>query len=223
MKVAILQANLGNFDKPIDPVTQDGIEGVEITFHRWTDDNFPPVTGLTPRLQYRIPKTHGWEMFPGYDYYIWLDGSVSLQRRDCVKYYLDQIGKGDICLFPHPNRSSVKEEVEHIEDHLKRNKPYITERYAGGRHREWLDRQQATKYKDEVLYASTAFIYRNVPWVQDALRDWWYTGSLYFTCDQVQLPYILWDRKLDVRTFDEPIFKSGYISLVSHHNKKEKK
>ena len=68
MKVAILTANLGNFDTQVDPVTQDLPNGVEkIAFHRYTDNNFPPITGLTPRLQYRIPKLFGWQMFPGYN------------------------------------------------------------------------------------------------------------------------------------------------------------
>src|ERR1051326_2688845 len=100
MKVAILQANLGDFDSPRDPVQQT----VPFTFHRWTDDNFPPITGLTPRMQYRIPKTHGWQMLPGYDIYVWLDGTVSFKRGDCLQWYLDQLGDNDIALFKHPNR-----------------------------------------------------------------------------------------------------------------------
>src|SRR3990167_6446661 len=140
MKIALLSANLGNFDvKAKDPVKQDLTEGIsEITFHRFTDEDFPPIIGLTPRLQYRIPKMFGWQMFPGYDFYIWLDGSVSLKRPACVKWYLEQLGDNDIAFFAHPNRGTIREETDHIEEHLQKGKPYLTERYKNGLHKEQL-------------------------------------------------------------------------------------
>lgn len=213
MSLCILTANLGKFDDTKPPVTQE----VPFDYHCFTDDDFPPATGLTPRLQYRIPKTHGWQMKPDYEYYIWLDGAVTLLREDCATWYLDQLGDGDIAFFSHPNRKTVKEEVEHIEEHLMLGKPYITTRYKNGFHREFLDRITKEGYPDTILYASTVFIYRNTPRVQSALADWWYLGSRYFTCDQVQLPYVMWKYNLDVRILGEPIYKSGYISLVSKH------
>ena len=216
MRIAILQANLGGFDTPQDPVEQDTEH--EITFHRWTDENFPPITGLTGRMQYRIPKTHGWEMFPGYDVYMWLDGSVSLKRPDCIEWYLAHLGKNDMALFKHPVRRYVRQEVDHIEEHLNLGKPYITARYKGGLHKEQYEKMLADPtYKDRTLYASTAFMYRNNKRVQRALKDWWYEGTRYFTCDQVVLPYIIHKHKLRVSRIDENQYKIGYLSLVSHH------
>lgn len=213
-KVAVLTAILGDFDTPIDPVEQT----LPFTFKRWTDKDFPPIMGLTPRLQYRIPKTHGWQMLPGFDYYIWLDGAVSFKRDDCIEYYLNQIGDADIALFKHPNRRNVQQEVAHIEDHLQKRKPYITDRYKNGLHKEQLEEMfKDPTFKDDKLWASTGFIYKNTPKVRVALMDWWYKGSRYFTCDQVVLPYIVHKHKLKVNTMNEEIFKSGYISLVSHH------
>ncbi len=217
MNVAILQANLGNFDNPVDPVKQDLPDDIEVTFHRWTDDNFPPITGLTPRMQYRIPKTHGWQMFPDHDIYVWLDGTVSFKRADCMQWYLDQLGDHDFALFKHPNRRNIRQEVEHITEHLKLGKPYITPRYKNGLHQEQYDEILATDYKDRTLYASTMFVYRNTPKVQAMLKDWWYYGCRYFTVDQIVLPWLFWKHDLKVKALDEPIYKSGYISLVSHH------
>lgn len=214
MRTAILTCILGDFDHPVDPAPQ---KLVPYEFHRFTDKDFPPITGLTPRLQYRIPKTHGFEMSPGFDAYMWLDGSLSLQREDCLRWYLDQLGDGDIGVFKHPDRETAKQEVEYIEGKLKDNHPYIASRYQNGLHREQLDKMLAMGYRDKSLFHTGAFIYRNTPRVREALRDWWYEGSRFFTCDQVVFPYILWKHKLDVKILDEPIYKSGYISLVSHH------
>lgn len=214
MKVAILQANLGNFDQSQDPVEQD----IPTTFHRWTDENFPPITGLTPRLQYRIPKYFGWQMFPGYDYYIWLDGGISLKRKDCASWYISQIEDHDIGFFKHPTRRNVRQEVKHIQDHLEQDKPYISARYKNGLHQEQLDVMLANPdFRDRSLYASTVFIYRNTPKVQQFMWTWWAYQSRYFTCDQVNLSYALWLNDMKVKTFDEPLYKSGYMSLVGHH------
>lgn len=214
-KVAILTCILGDFDTPVDPVKQN----IPVDFHRWTDSNFPPITGLTPRLQYRIPKLFGWQMLPGYDYYIWLDGAWSFGREDCAQWYLDQLEGADIAFFKHPSRSSIKEEVDHIEDHLQRGKPYITSRYKNGLHKEALQsiRHEYEFYQDDRLYASTTFIYKNSKEVQNFLKDWWLWQSRYFTCDQVVLPYLLETHRLRVRTFDEHIYKTKYLKEVSRH------
>lgn len=218
MKVAILSANLNSFDKTKEPVDQELPEGIDsVTYHCFTDSDFPPITGLTPRFQYRIPKMFGWQMFPGYDYYLWLDGSVSLQRPDCLRWYMEQLGDADMAFFKHPTRRNVRQESEHIEEHLKLGKPYITSRYKNGLHKEQLaDIQLDKEFKDNKLYASTTFIYRDSEEVRDALRMWWLHQSRYFTCDQIALPYVI--RNLAVNILDEPIFKSGYISLVSNHS-----
>lgn len=210
-KVCILTANLGNFDTPVDPVAQTHPS----IFYRFTDENFPPITGLTPRLQYRLPKLFGWEMFPGYDYYIWLDGTFGFTRPDCVVWFLEQLGDADIALFKHPWRKTIKEEVDHIEEHLQLGKPYITARYKNGLHKEFLAKIQEDDFPDKLLYTSTAFIYRNNEVVQHAMRAWWFCQSRYFTCDQVHLPYVVQDLK--VKMIDENQYKIPYLSLVSEH------
>lgn len=213
--IAIHSANLGSFDTVQEPKQQT----IPCEYHCFTDTDFPPITGLTPRLQYRIPKTHSWQMKPGYPYYIWLDGSVTFERDDCAKYYLDQLGDNDIAFFKHPfGRRKIRHEVAHIEEHLQQGKPYITSRYKNGLHKELLQEIQASGYKDRVLYASTTFIYRNTYDVQQFMKDWLYSSVRYFTCDQVALPWLLhYKHRLKVATMNETLFKSGYTSLVSHH------
>lgn len=219
-KIAILSANLGEFDKTAkDPVKQDLPENVsEITFHRFTDEDFPPITGLTPRMQYRLPKLFGWEMFPGYDAYIWLDSSMSLQRPDCVKWFFEQIQEADAAFFRHPQRGKISEESDHIEEKLKINHWYITPRYKNGLHKEMVEKaNKDITFHDNDLYASTAFIYWNTPRVHDMMQDWWYYQSRYFTCDQVALPYAIHRSKIKVNKIMDNLFKIGYLSLVSHH------
>ena len=217
MKVAILSANLGNFDNNTkDPVLQSS--PLEVKFHRFTDDDFPPIAGLTPRLQYRISKLFGYEMFPGYDVYIWFDSSCSLQRPDCVDWYLEQLGDADMAFFRHPQRNSIEREVQHIEAKLATDHWYITPRYKNGLHREFLNIVQEDKtFKDDNLYASTAFIYRANEKSIEMLHYWWFYQSRYFTCDQVQLPYAIHKSGAKVNKIPDNLFQIGYLSLVTHH------
>lgn len=212
-KIAILSANLGNFDKPIEPVKQDDYE---YFYHCMTDEDFPPIAGLTPRLQYRIPKMFSWQLFPGHDYYLWMDASMSLVRPDSLRWFMDQLDTYDIALFKHPWRNSIKEESDHIEEYLKKDDKYITPRYKNGLHKEQLADIQLNKdYVDDHLFASTAFIYKDSEHVRDALREWWLHQSRYFTCDQLALTYAV--RNLAVKTIKDNPFKNDYIKIVSKH------
>lgn len=220
MKIAILTAILGDFDTPFDPVEQKLPKGVEeIAFHRFTDEDFPPITGLTPRLQYRIPKLFGWEMFPGYDVYIWLDGSVTLKRDDCVKWFLEQLGKADMAFFKHPTRRNIRQESDHIEEKLQQDHYYITPRYKNGLHKEMVNVALSDPtFKDNALYTSTAFIYRNNEYAQKALKEWWFYQSRYYTCDQIAQMYAMHRTvAINVNVINENQYKIGYLSLVSQH------
>lgn len=220
MKVAILSANLGNFDSNTHkPVVQETPEGVsDIVFHRFTDEDFPPIAGLSGRFQYRIPKMFGWQMYPGYDVYIWLDGTISFKRPDSVKWYLEQLGNNDAVFFRHPWRHTIQQETDHIEERLSRKDAYITPRYENGLHKEaYAAIKSDLEYADDRLFASTVFVYRNTPKVQTMLQDWFLNQARYYTCDQIVLPYILWKHKLSLTEINENLFKLGHVSLMSHH------
>jgi hypothetical protein len=204
MQIAVLSANLGGFDTPVKHTEQD----VEVTYHTFTYDNFPQIADLPPRFQYRIPKLFGWQMFPGYDCYIWLDSSMQLTRPDSVSWFIKQLGDKDIAFFKHPWRKTVKDEVDFIEERLKINDPYITPRYKNGLHKEFLE-----AYGDNDLYASPVFTYKTSG--TKALWEWWTLQSRYYTCDQVALSQALKD--VQVAVLPGHVFRSEYIKVGSKH------
>lgn len=219
MKIAILSANLGNFDIPVDPVAQFFPEGVEqVVFHRFTDEDFPPIAGLTPRMQYRLPKLFGWQMFPGFDIYLWLDGVFSLTRTDALQWFVQNLGEADAAFFKHPQRNTIQEEVDHIEQKLKEGSKYMVPRYKNGLHKEQMEEiSKDPNYVDDTLYTSTAFIYKNNVNTQIALKWWQYYQSRYFTCDQVALPYALFKEKIKVNILPGDQYHSDYLTEVSKH------
>lgn len=219
MNIAVLTANLGSFDNTVMSEIQGLIDGVEtIHFYEFNDSNFPPVAGLSPRLQYRIPKLFGWEMFPDYDIYVWLDGSMNLSRPDSVKWLLDQLGAADCAFFKHPWRNTIEEEVDHIEEYLEKKNEYIVSRYENGFHQEmYKETLKHPEFKDESLFASNVFIYRNNPITRQMLREWWFWQSRYYTCDQVCLPFVLAGSGCVYKKIEEDVFKCPYVGLVSKH------
>lgn len=215
MRTAILSANLGGFDTP--PLNLNQKVDHFISEHIFTDDDFPPITGLTPRFQYRIPKLFGWQMLPGYDIYIWHDSSMSLIHQESAKWFIDQLGDADMAFFKHPWRNTIKEEVDHVEQKLQEGNKYITSRYKNGLHKEQYAQIIGNpSYVDDKLYASTAFAYRNTEAVRLALADWWLQQSRYFTVDQIALPYVI--RNLKVNMLTDDLFKNHpYIGVTSAH------
>lgn len=226
MKVLITHINLRGFDSPVPPTDQELPEGIaQVDYRCITDAEFPPIADLPGRFQYRIPKLFAWQMFPGYDYYLHLDGEWTLRRADSLKWYLEQLGNGDIGFYAHPNRSSIKQEVEYIDDYLHRRKgykkgqDYIINRYNNGLHKEQLaDIELDTDFTDDKLYASTIMFYRDSEELRDMMRLWWLHQSRYYTCDQVVLPYVLWKSDLVVKTFDQAIYKTGHMSKTGSHH-----
>lgn len=229
MKIAIIHINLRGFDSPVPPTDQELPDGIErVDYHCFTDADFPPIADLPGRFQYRIPKLFAWQMLPGYDYYLHLDGEWTLKRPDSLKWYMEQLGHGDIALYAHPNRSTIKDEVQHIDDYLNRRRgtksgqDYIISRYKNGLHKEQLaDIQLDQDFVDDRLYASTVMFYKDSEEMRDTMRLWWLHQSRYYTCDQVVLPYILDKSDIVVKTLGEQIYKTGHMSKTGHHRKEK--
>ncbi len=216
MKVAVITANVGNFEKPVEHPKQS----IDCDFFHFNDQNFSLRTkALTPRLQARIAKMFGWQLAPGYDYYIWVDSSCTLTGPDSLKLFLKKAEDVDVVVFKHPNRNTIQEEADYLKYRLSINCPYITPRYKN----ELIDEQLAEihadkEFTDDNLYASTALVYKNTQQVKDMLKEWWYHTSRYHSIDQLSLPYVLAKSGLKVNVLPDKYSDSPYITYV--RNKK---
>ena len=207
MKICILTANLGNFDERVDPVEQS----VPADFYRFTDENFPPrYVSMTPRLQARICKTFGWQMVPGYDMYIWIDGSISLRHPDSVRWLIEKC-TGDIAVFQHPNRKTVKEEADYLKKRIAQKCDYIIPRYDN----ELIDEEleAVSEFPDKYLFASGALVYKNNEKIHAMMKEWWYHISRFHSIDQLGLPYALQKTGCDFTVIPEHYGKISYLTL----------
>lgn len=207
MKILVVSANMGSFDKPV----QHEKQSVECDFYTFTDENFPPRTNsMTPRLQARIPKMFAWQMKPDYDLYLWVDSSCRLAHKDSVKWFIEKLGDKDIAVFKHPHRKTVQEEADYLEERLAKECPYITPRYKNER----LYAQLEVVDPKAQLFASTALIYRNDTPAHDLLTIWWLHTSLYHSIDQLSLPQAIEHSGATHNVINESYLKIPYLEYV---------
>jgi len=173
----MISANLGGYDVPNVWPEQT----IPVDVFRYTDANCPPrPLAMTSRLQCGIPKWFGWDMHPGYDAYIWIDGSCA-PTPVCAEWFLDKLGDADIAVFAHPDRKTVREEYDFMTARMaRRGETYLNSRYRG----EWIDQAFARCDPNAKLVASTAFIYRPVHWIRDALAQVWIEKTRFLLHDQ---------------------------------------
>ena len=212
-KIAVISAILGGLD---DPPTHP-VQSIEHDYYLFTEENFPlRDKAMTPRLQAKIPKCFGWQLKPGYDYYMWIDGSLTMTSTDTLKHYFDAIQGYDLVVLKHPGRDTVYWESRYLERGLKDSR-YINERYAG----EWVKEQMAEimgdkNYKDDLLVNGGVFIYRNIPQVQEMLKEWWYHISRYLIMDQCSWAYVIKKSGVKVNALEEAYNESPFLAHQRH-------
>jgi hypothetical protein len=168
---------------------------------------------MSPRLQARIPKRFGWDIFPRRDVYIWIDSSFRLSQPDSAKWFVDSLGQCDFAFFRHPWRTSIGEEARIIRQKILAGSRYLKSRYEG----EDIDGQLKaidSDYKDECLFATMAFAYRPTLRAKEVLTDWWVHTSRFHAVDQLAIPYLVWKHSASVATLDGDPYKSKWIEYT---------
>jgi hypothetical protein len=215
MKVLVHSANLGGIDKMLPHAPQS----IPYDWHISNDTNFAPRSkAMTPRLQARIPKTHGWQMFPGYDFYMWIDGNLQLKAHDSLFHFLEPLLDGyDVVALRHHRRPNIRQEVRYIRKGLREQSRYLVERYAGELLKEeYSVIQDDPSYTDDCLLLSGAFMYRDTAAVRQALKEWWYHISRYHIVDQIGFVYALRKAGLKIKVLDDIYNDCWYLGVSRH-------
>ena len=195
-------------------------QSIACDYFLFTDENLPPRSySMTPRLQAKIPKCFGWELAPGYDYYLWIDGNQAFKHPDAVKYFLDSCKGYDMVFTRHPKRPSIRQEARVMRKGV-RQQPYYRQRYKGEQDAELYSLIAHDKdYVDDTLLSGGIFIYRNTAKVQAALKKWWYFMTRYHINDQLSLPYVLKKAGLKIHILDDDIRANWFMGGLAHNRR----
>ena len=213
-RVLVTTASLGS------PLTSDWCAqtaaGLEIVLQRLTDTLFPLRTGaMHPRLQAKIPKMLAWETNPGFDYYVWLDSTISIVRPDAIQWIVDYCDGVDAAFFKHSKRSSIREEFSFMEQHLTGGDHYLADRYNNEPLAQQVDHYlRDPAFEDSRLFECGVFVYAS-SLVKDGtlnlLKEWFYQNCRWSVQDQLSLPYALSRIPCKYRVFDTTIFDNPYF------------
>lgn len=150
------------------------------------------------------------------DYYIWFDSKFKIRSNTLVDDVIDSLGDYDIQIFKHPQRKSIKSEIDFLEDEMLRlNNNYLIDRYKGERIRSQYEFYvQDTNFIDNNFFSMGFFVYsKNLIKNRDynLLTDWFFHNCYWSIQDQISFPYLLHKHKTKYRTFDYQLFNNKYL------------
>lgn len=222
-KIALISANCGYLDKNLQ--NRHNKQTIPVDFFYFDDNNFPPRSeALHPRLQAKIPKMFGWELAPGYDYYIWADAPIILSNEIAVEWLLSKVRGHDIALFRHHDkRSSIGQELRFMERRMNGLRgDLVIQEYLKSRYRHEPMKDQVERYLsdqnfiDDKLYSAGLFIYANNQKVREMLKDWFTENARWSIQDQLSLPYVLFKSDCKVKMIKRNLLKNEYVEYHQH-------
>jgi hypothetical protein len=222
MKFVVYACVFGGYDWVFPPIKEEG----DLDYILITEDAEMQVNGWTTRVvdisKFRNSKTANLyyralfhRIFTGYDYSLYVDGNIRLlgKTKDFFTQFIPS-GKA-LGLFPHPLRSTVKEEAEVC---LLAGKVTEPDRLV-----EELKFQKAEGFPDNVGLIETTIILKNHhhPDLDPAMSLWWSLYERFGTRDQIGLPFAIWkvstSRFYQSFSFRDP---NPYFGLYSHRGDK---
>jgi hypothetical protein len=212
MRVAFVSASLGGIDENLQSLHVP--QSIDVDFYYVTEKEFPPRPGvISPRLQAKFPKMKAWELFPGYDFYIWADATITLSRADTVEWLCTLCADRDAVFFRHQDkRESIQAEYDFMYAHMNGStgneyaQNYLQERYGSEPMREQVEHyRRQTWFFDNRLYSAGLFIYKNTALMRTAFQAWFDECLRWSVQDQLSLPFILAKYSVEVGVIDEEI------------------
>lgn len=218
MKRLVYTCVFGKYDWVFPPITpEDNVDYIIIT-----DDVSMNISGWktvlvdvsgfhnakSVNLYYRA-LVH--KFLPGYEYSLYIDGNIRLLG-ETSKFFNNFIeSEAALGLFPHPLRSTVKQESAVC---LEAGKVSESERLE-----EELSYYRNKGFPDKNGLIETTIILKNHnhPDLNRAMTLWWALFKRFGTRDQFSLPYVLW--RTDVsRIYHEFSFRepNDYFGLYAH-------
>jgi hypothetical protein len=194
--------------------TQNGKEEYKQYKNYYDNIKEDKVRNMMSAKYYKI-KTHEIDILKGYEYYIWVDGSLLL-RQEFVNNIQKLIDKNyELINFKHPERSNIKDEMKlSIQMEKYKNQDIQTQYEA----------YVKDGFPDDLgLFECTMIIKKNVPRINEVFDLWWINNLQYSYQDQISYTYCLWkkgvkpDYVINEYVFDNPNYSYSDRSLMTKH------
>lgn len=186
---------------------------IDVAFYN--DDNSKSrVNSLHPRLKAKIPKMMEWHRCPGYDYYIWIDSKFIILEGFLENMFRFESDHSDLYVFRHGFRSSVKEELEYMNNKMSNGSDYLNQRYGG----ELMNDQVRSylsdpDYIDQLFYGGCFMYTKNLVKNPDfnLMTDWMLHNVIYSVQDQLSLPYLIHKHKVNYTVYPYDLMSNNFL------------
>lgn len=204
LKIAVITANIGNFDEKRTPPLMEGVD-----FFYYTEENLPaPLPNLNNRLKGKYIKTQPHRFLP-HDIFIWLDASVEILSADLITHCIAELSDGnDVVISHHAERHNVYDELHYIQKLIVEGNQYVIDRYAKEPLQEELDFYSREGMPDEfALFNCYCFARKNNFFVNSVFDDWWNGIIQYCNFDQTMFSYVAWKNNLRIGNLNHELIK----------------
>lgn len=156
---------------------------------------------------------HPFELFPEYDYAVYIDGNVCIASDISALINVPEEGKVGFAMHRHVLRDCIYEEAEACILYGKGSPNQL--------------RKQITQYRLEgfptkygMLEATVIFYHLQNKECQALMSEWWNEFIKYGSMrDQIALPYVLWKKGYkisDVGCLGENVYRNSKFQVLSH-------
>jgi hypothetical protein len=186
MKIAIISANIGGIDEIYPPAKQTE----DYEFFYYTENTLPfPLPNLDSRMKARYLKTQI-HKYLDHDLFIWVDGSVEIVDGTFLTWVKQQIGRDDMIIMRHEERSNVFDELNYIIDAMRAGKGYLIKRRIKQPFKEEIEFYLKNLLPQKFpLYKTYFFACKNNEATNKTFDLWWDLTLRYSNFDQAALSY----------------------------------
>ncbi|WP_026517136.1 glycosyltransferase domain-containing protein [Butyrivibrio sp. MC2021] len=183
----------GGYDNILEPLsTEDCLDYVLITdvapsnYHgKWQVRVIDNPQNLSSPLLYRWAKTHPFELFPDYDYSIFLDGKLQLAEEKLTDFIRQYRKTSSMICMHHNCSNNIESEANAIVRNKKATRSELDMQIA---------RYRSEGFVDDIL-VDAAFLLRDHhdPLLKKVMEDWWTEICTYnHHRDQMSFGYVCW-------------------------------
>lgn len=220
-RVAVYTCIVGGYDQICDPVfANEGYDffvfsDKKVESSVWRNREIPKeILKLDDKtLINRYLKMHPFEVFPEYDYAVYIDGNVCIASDVSALIGVADDGKTGFAMHHHVLRDCIYEEAEACILYGKGNPKKLKEQIAKYRQENF-----PTKYG--MLEATVIIFNLRCKPCQELITEWWNEFLRSESKrDQIALPYILWKngyKITDVGSLGSNVYKNPKFQVLSH-------
>lgn len=221
-RIAVYTVVFGNYDTILEPychpdnidyyfITDQEVDMGETSWKRMDISAFEPkLKGLSNTEKNRFFKMNPFDIFPEYQFSIYIDGNIQVITD--LTEYIYRVGSCGFAAHMHSSRDCVYEESKAIVFAKKETQRNMD------RHIKYLKINNFPEHYG--MLECNVLVRRNNPICKKLMEEWWTEFLTYSKRDQISIPYVLYKNGIkidDVGTLGNNVYENPSFRVVTHN------